>query len=206
MKIYLGLLLLLAVSCHFHEEEEISLEGINWDGVLKCLSNAIGIAPDIYDIVQAIKAKEYETAYTLAINMIGKGAGIVKKCIEGFKGGLLSATPYKKPHPHHHRPHHHPCFLKCRRDLNITWISAKNSTEFKECVEKCKAEWEKKKEEIKEKREKCLKECEHLKQEGEVIKKHRIISKRAITPYQQCLWKCKKSIWKKPLIPKKFKA
>lgn len=192
MKFYLALLLVFAVSCchHHKEQEEIDLQGFNWEGIKKCLSDMAPLIPEVYDLVQLIKKKDYVNALTFATQLIKKGIQVVKQCMEQFKTrSLLASAPRKDKRRHKHR--FNPCAMKCKKQLNITWDEAKNSTEFKECIETCKAEWEKKKEERKEETKKCLEECEKIKEQEKETPEQKF------TPYQKCVFKCRKPHWKK---------
>lgn len=179
MKFYLGLLVLLVVSCTPVHEEEVELQAINWKGVRQCLQDASSLIPEIQELIQLIKDKQFGKALTLGINLIRKGIKIVKDCINRFKTKNLSAIPPKKEKP----AHFDFCEMHYRKThKNATIEEIHNAPEYKECREKV----EKHRQERKEKREECFKKCEEKK-----------------TPFEQniCKLKCKKFRPVRPVKP-----
>ena len=155
MKFYLGLFLIFVVSCHpiqEEEENEIDLQGFNWEGIKKCLIEAAPLIPEIKELIKLIKARYYKQAIALAMRLIQKGIKVVQKCLEQFKTRDLFALPPKT------KIEVDKCLINHHGNLhpNTTITEITESIEYK----KCKLEQEKKDEKEKEKeKEKKLNEC-----------------------------------------------
>ena len=153
MKFYLGLFLIFVISCHpiQEEEKEIDLQGFNWEGIKKCLMEAAPLVPEIKELIQLIKARDYKQAIALALRLIQKGIKVVQKCLEQFKTRDLFAAPTKTVI----------VVDECLIDIgnlfpNMNIVDVVNTNEYK----KCKLEQEKKKEKEKEKKlNECYKKC-----------------------------------------------
>ena len=145
MKFYLGLFLIFVVSCHpiqEEEENEIDLQGFNWEGIKKCLMEAAPLIPEIKELIKLIKARDYKQAIALAMRLIQKGIKVVQKCLEQFKTRDLFAAPTKTVI----------VVDECLIDIgnlfpNMNILEVVNTNEYK----KCKLEQEKKDEKEKEK-------------------------------------------------------
>ena len=156
MKFYLGLFLLFVVSCHpiQEEENEIDLQGFNWEGIKKCLMEAAPLISEIKELINLIKARHYKKAIALALKLIQKGIKVVQKCLEQFKTRDLFALPPKT------KIEVDKCLINHHGNLrpNTTITEITETIEYK----KCKLEEEQKKE-AKLKREeqerKCYRSC-----------------------------------------------
>ena len=185
MKFYLGLILILSITCSLQDEEPmLEAQNINWDGFVSCLSNASNILPEIYDLIQLIKSQQYAKAFNILMTLLPKKLREIEKCTQYLgQTPVLSAVASKKVE----RPIQ-VCFKKCQREKNLTLSETKDSAEFKECVTNCgeelkkkKDEWELKKEERIDNVNDCIEECEKLKKEG-----------GSKLDYRKCVFKCKK--------------
>ena len=81
----LPFLFLVALASETMVEEEPTLEAIDWTKILACLKEAQPLYPEVIKIINAIKAKDFATAMTLAIALFTKGSEVVKKCLDIFK-------------------------------------------------------------------------------------------------------------------------
>ena len=175
MKFYLGLFLIFVVSCHpiqEEEENEIDLQGFNWEGIKKCLMEAAPLIPEIKELIKLIKARDYKQALALALRLIQKGIKVVQKCLEQFKTRDLFAAPPKAAIVVDECLINHPGNLH----PNTTITEITESIEYK----KCKLEEEKKKERQK-KLDECYKKCSKKRCKGFGCK---------ISSYQRCRNKC----------------
>ena len=175
MKFYLGLFLLFVVSCHpiQEEENEIDLQGFNWEGIKKCLMEAAPLISEIKELINLIKARHYKKAIALALKLIQKGIKVVQKCLEQFKTRDLFAAPTKAV-----------IVDECLIDIgnlypNMNMIEVVKTIEYKKC------QLEKVKEKEKEKKlNECYKTC------SKHLKKGKFPSSR----YLNCRFRCKLQI------------
>ena len=185
MKLYLGIFLILSITCSLQEEtSKLEEQKINWVDLGLCLSQAAHNIPEIYDLIKLIEKEDYHRAYAKLITLISRKYNQLDKCIAEI--GItteLSAVASKKME----RPIQI-CFKKCQREKNLTLSETKDSEEFKECVIGCEEELKKKREEWELKKAEridnvndCVEECEKLKKEG-----------GSKIDYRKCVFKCKK--------------
>ena len=185
MKLYLGLFLILSITCSLQEETpKLEEQKINWVGLGLCLAQAAHNTPELYALMRLIENEDYLRAYVRLITLIPRKYRQLDKCIAEI--GItteLSAVASKKME----RPIQI-CFKKCQREKNLTLSETKDSEEFKECVVGCEEELKKKKEEWELKKAEridnvndCVEECEKLKKEG-----------GSKLDYRKCVFKCKK--------------
>ena len=76
-------------------EEEPSLElriNINWQGILQCLKEASPYAPDVIQLIDLIKKKDYNKAFLKAIDLIKNGSQVVIKCAGYLKNKTVNLT------------------------------------------------------------------------------------------------------------------
>ena len=133
MKLYLGLLVILFVSCNQVQEEEFELEGFNWKGLKQCFQDVVTFAPEIQELIDLIKDAKYQKAITLAENLIKEGTKVVRDCVNRFKRKNLSALPPKKVKP----AMIDFCELNYRKThKNVTIEEIHNAPEYKECKNK----------------------------------------------------------------------
>lgn len=185
MKLYLGLFLILSITCSIQEEtskpeeQNIKLVRLGF-----CLAKATYIAPEIYDLIKLIEAEDYHRAYIKLMTLIPRKYRQLDKCIAeiGITTELSAVVNNKMERPIQI------CFKKCQREKNLTLSETKDSEEFKECVIGCEEELKKKKEEWELKKAEridnvndCVEECEKLKKEG-----------GSKIDYRKCVFKCKK--------------
>ena len=158
MKLFVGLLVLLVVSCNQVQEEEFDLEGINWKGIKQCFEDAKALVPEIKEVISLIKQLKFKKAWTLIQNLVKKGVKVVKDCINRFRKKSLAGIKKRPTLP---KVPKKPikidfCELQYRRThKNATIEEIHEAPEYKECKEK----FEKNKKE----REECLKKCEGIK-------------------------------------------
>ena len=162
MKLFVGLLVLLVVSCNQVQEEEFDLEGINWKGIKQCFEDAKALVPEIKEVISLIKQLKFKKAWTLIQNLVKKGVKVVKDCINRFRKKSLAGIKKRPTLP---KVPKKPikidfCELQYRRThKNATIEEIHEAPEYKECKEK----FEKNKKEREEKVKECMKKCEEIK-------------------------------------------
>lgn len=155
MKLFVGLLVLLVVSCNQVQEEEFDLEGINWKGVKQCFEDAKALVPEIKEVIALIKQFKFGKAWTLIQNLVKKGVKVVKDCVNRFRKKSLGVIKKRPVLPTKPKKVIDFCELKYRRThKNATIEEIHEAPEYKECKEKM--------EKIKKEREECLKKCEEI--------------------------------------------
>lgn len=154
MKLFVGLLVLLVVSCNQVQEEEFDLEGFNWKGLKQCFEDAKALVPEIKEVIALIKEFKFKKAWTLIKNLAKKGVKVVKDCINRFRKKSLGVIRKKPLLPHKPKKIDF-CEMKYRRThKNATIEEIHEAPEYKECKEKM--------EKAKQEREECLKKCEEI--------------------------------------------
>ena len=78
----IALLITFACSTKLNTVEEEQQLMWNPQGLVQCLKEAAPFSKDVIEIINLVKAKDYETAIAKAIELINAGSQLVKKCIE----------------------------------------------------------------------------------------------------------------------------
>ena len=89
--IIIALLITFACSTKLSVVEE---EQLMWNpqGLVQCLKEAAPYSKDVIEIINLIKAKDYETAIAKAIELINAGSQLVKKCIQYIVSSSVSLS------------------------------------------------------------------------------------------------------------------
>ena len=83
MKALLVLLLLAVASCNT-EIQEPELE-FDVSGLIKCITDAAPLVPDVVEIINYIKAADWAHAANKVFDTIRRGIPVAKGCIAAFK-------------------------------------------------------------------------------------------------------------------------
>ena len=86
MKASLILLLLAVASCNT-EIQEPELE-FDVSGLIKCITDAAPLVPDVVEIINYIKAADWAHAANKVFDTIRRGIPVAKGCIAAFKKSL----------------------------------------------------------------------------------------------------------------------
>ena len=82
MKVIFLILLFAVASCNteMQELEEQSLE-MNYSELIKCFTELSPLLPDLMEVIQLIKAGDWNEVIVKSIELVSKGYPIVKECI-----------------------------------------------------------------------------------------------------------------------------
>ena len=69
-------------------------EQLEWNpqGLLQCLTEAAPMAKDVIELINLLKAKDYQAAFTKAFALLPKGIQIVQKCVQYIVGSEVELT------------------------------------------------------------------------------------------------------------------
>ena len=90
--IIIALLITFACSTKLNTVEEDQQLMWNPQGLVQCLKEAAPFSKDVIEIINLVKAKDYETAIAKAIELINAGSQLVKKCIEYIATSSVSLS------------------------------------------------------------------------------------------------------------------
>ena len=88
----IALLITFACSTKLNTVEEEQQLMWNPQGLVQCLKEAAPFSKDVIEIINLVKAKDYETAIAKAIELINAGSQLVKKCIEYIVSSSVSLS------------------------------------------------------------------------------------------------------------------
>ena len=90
--IIIALLITFACSTKLNTVEEEEQLMWNPQGLVQCLKEAAPFSKDVIEIINLVKAKDYETAIAKAIELINAGSQLVKKCIQYIGSSSVSLS------------------------------------------------------------------------------------------------------------------
>ena len=90
--IIIALLITFACSTKLNTVEEDQQLMWNPQGLVQCLKEAAPFSKDVIEIINLVKAKDYETAIAKAIELINAGSQLVKKCIQYIVSSSVSLS------------------------------------------------------------------------------------------------------------------
>ena len=88
----IALLITFACSTKLNTVEEEQELMWNPQGLVQCLTEAAPFSKDVIEIINLVKAKDYETAIAKAIELINAGSQLVKKCIQYIVSSSVSLS------------------------------------------------------------------------------------------------------------------
>lgn len=68
----------------------------DWNEFMKCILDTQSIAEDIYELVQLIKNKDYNSIFSVVFQMFLDGNDIVKECVQVFNKEHLLSVNYNR--------------------------------------------------------------------------------------------------------------
>ena len=89
--IIIAVLLAFVCSVEVAPVEEQPLEW-NPQGLLQCLTEAAPMAKDVIELINLLKAKDYNAAFKKAMALLPKGIQVVQKCVKYIVGSAVNLT------------------------------------------------------------------------------------------------------------------